>query len=153
HVQTAVPEPCHGRFGHYDPTFSRQNGRDHGRNGRVPPLSRLVTSGVRPQTCPEWANDRSPGAGARKRQGMHDVDGLNAGYATALLEEYLENPDAVPEEWRRLFESGDSELVTTHPGLARLLEALREDGNGHHAALVVSPAAPAPVAPPQPVRL
>ncbi len=77
---------------------------------------------------------------------MHDVDGLNAGYAKALLEEYLENPDAVPEEWRRLFESGASDTVTTFPGLARLLEALREDGNGHHPA----PAAPPPAAPPEP---
>ena len=33
-----------------------------------------------------------------------DVDGLNAGYARAILEEYLENPEAVPSEWRRLFE-------------------------------------------------
>ena len=40
-----------------------------------------------------------------------DVDGLNAGYASLLLEEYLGNPAAVPAEWRRLFESGDSELV------------------------------------------
>ena len=38
---------------------------------------------------------------------MHDVDGLNAGYASALLEQYLENPEAVPREWRALFESGD----------------------------------------------
>src|SRR5947209_8307705 len=60
----------------------------------------------------------------------HDVDGLNAGYARALLDEYLENPEAVPSEWRALFESGDSDLVATHPGLARLLEQL--------------PAAPAP---------
>jgi len=29
---------------------------------------------------------------------MGDVDGLNAGYAKLLLEEYLENPDTVPEE-------------------------------------------------------
>ena len=64
---------------------------------------------------------------------MHDVDGLNAGYAKALLEEYLENPDAVPEEWRRLFESGSSDVVAAHPGLARLLETLRADGNGHRA--------------------
>src|SRR3989440_4074066 len=59
-----------------------------------------------------------------------DVDGLNTGYAQDLLEEYLENPDAVPSEWRRVFESGSSEVVATHPGLARLLELLG-DGNGH----------------------
>ena len=48
----------------------------------------------------------------------HDVDGLNSGYARLLLEDYLENPDAVPAEWRELFESGDSELVASHPGPA-----------------------------------
>src|SRR5512132_1638247 len=70
---------------------------------------------------------------------MTDVDGLNAGFARDLLEEYLENPDAVPSEWRQLFESGDSDIVATHPGLARLLEAA---GNGHPAP------APAPAAEP-----
>ena len=68
----------------------------------------------------------------------HDVDGLNSGYARLLLEDYLENPDSVPAEWRALFESGDSELVASHPGLLRLLETL-DRGNGH-------PAAPAPAA-------
>src|SRR4029077_10844135 len=53
------------------------------------------------------------------------------------FEEYLENPEAVPSEWRQLFESGNSDIVATHPGLARLLEAA---GNGHPAA----PPAPAP---------
>ena len=76
----------------------------------------------------------------------NDVDGLNAGYARLLLDEYLENPEAVPSEWRALFESGESELVATHPGLARLLETLGRDGNGH----IVAPAAPAP-APAAPV--
>jgi 2-oxoglutarate dehydrogenase E1 component len=66
-----------------------------------------------------------------------DVDGLNSGFARDLLEEYLENPDAVPSEWRQLFESGHSDVVAAHPGLARLLESV---GNGHDAA-----AAPAPV--------
>ena len=61
---------------------------------------------------------------------QHDVDGLNAGYARALLDEYLDNPEAVPSEWRALFESGDSELVATHPGIARLLEKLPRAGNG-----------------------
>ena len=67
------------------------------------------------------------------RVSTHDVDGLNAGYARALLDEYLENPEAVPSEWRALFESGDSGLVASHPGIARLLEALPQsepDGNG-----------------------
>ncbi len=79
---------------------------------------------------------------------MADVDGLNAGYARDLLEEYLENPDAVPSEWRHLFESGKSDLVATHPGLNRLLETL--GGNGH----AVAEAPPAPEqapAPPEPV--
>jgi 2-oxoglutarate dehydrogenase E1 component len=71
-----------------------------------------------------------------------DVDGLNSGFARDLLEEYLENPDAVPSEWRQLFESGHSDVVAAHPGLARLLESV---GNGHAAvaALTSSPSAPA----------
>jgi 2-oxoglutarate dehydrogenase E1 component len=74
---------------------------------------------------------------------VNDVDGLNAGYASALLEQYLENPAAVPSEWRALFESGASELVATHPGLARLVELLQEDGNGHVATAPPPAAAPA----------
>ncbi len=61
----------------------------------------------------------------------HDVDGLNAGYARLLLEDYLENPDAVPPEWRELFESGDSALVASHPGLLRLLETLERDNGAN----------------------
>ena len=33
---------------------------------------------------------------------MTEIDGLNAAYATSLLHDYLENPEAVPEEWRTL---------------------------------------------------
>jgi 2-oxoglutarate dehydrogenase E1 component len=73
---------------------------------------------------------------------MQDVDGLNAGFAGALLEQYLENPEAVPAEWRSLFESGSSELVATHPGLARLVELLHEDGNGHAPVATPPPTAP-----------
>ncbi len=68
---------------------------------------------------------------------MPDVDAVNSGYARVLLEEYLENPEAVPSEWRALFESGDGDLLEALPGLARLLDNLRET-NGH--------AAPPPVA-------
>ncbi len=81
----------------------------------------------------------------------HDVDGLNAGYARALLDEYLENPQAVPSEWRALFESGDSDLVATHPGIARLLEQLPQaapagnGANGHTEAAPPAPEAAAPV--------
>ena len=42
---------------------------------------------------------------------MPDVDAVNSGYARVLLEEYLENPEAVPSEWRALFESGDGDLI------------------------------------------
>src|SRR5499427_9094996 len=69
-----------------------------------------------------------------------DVDGLNTGYAALLLEQYLDNPGAVPEEWRDLFESEPEVLLRRKPGLARLLERAVADGDGH--------AAPAPVAPP-----
>jgi 2-oxoglutarate dehydrogenase E1 component len=87
-----------------------------------------------------------------------DVDGLNAGYARSLLDEYLENPEAVPAEWRALFESGDSELVASHPGLLRLLQALRSEGNGDGAAVAAPPPAAeeggAPqVAPPTPAAV
>jgi len=82
----------------------------------------------------------------------HDVDGLNAGYARALLDEYLENPEAVPSEWRALFESGESDLVASHPGIARLLERLPEEtnghGNGHAAVAEPAPAHPAHAHPP-----
>src|SRR4051794_35557960 len=89
---------------------------------------------------------------------MHDVDGLNAGYARALLEQYLENPEAVPPEWRALFESGSSEGVAAHPGLTRLLELARSDGtradgNGRATAPPPPPPRPPPpppTAPPQP---
>jgi 2-oxoglutarate dehydrogenase E1 component len=77
-----------------------------------------------------------------------DVDGLNSGFARDLLEEYLENPDAVPSEWRRLFESGHSDVVAAHPGLSRLLEAA---GNGHSVAEPAPASAPAAPAAAEPV--
>ena len=64
-----------------------------------------------------------------------DVDGLNTGYAALLLEQYLDNPGAVPEEWRDLFESEPELLLQRQPGLARLLELAAADGDGHGASL------------------
>ncbi len=72
--------------------------------------------------------------------GHPDVDGLNTGYAALLLEQYLDNPGSVPEEWRDLFESEAESLLRRQPGLARLLDLYGEDGH----------AAPAPVAAPPP---
>src|SRR5580765_5958742 len=79
-----------------------------------------------------------------------EVDGLNTGYAALVLEQYLDNPSAVAEEWRVLFESAPEELLKAQPGLARLLERLdRDGGNGHAPAPVAAaPAAPAPAPPP-----
>ncbi|HUK45869.1 MAG TPA: 2-oxoglutarate dehydrogenase E1 component [Gaiellaceae bacterium] len=79
---------------------------------------------------------------------MHDVDGVNAGYARLLLDEYLDNPEAVPAEWRALFEAGDSAVVRDLPGLSRLLERLPRDGadggNGHLTAVTSLPTAAQP---------
>jgi 2-oxoglutarate dehydrogenase E1 component len=83
---------------------------------------------------------------------MPDVDAVNSGYARALLEEYLENPEAVPSEWRALFESGDGELLSALPGLARLLENLRET-NGHATPAPPPPAVAAAEAQPDDVLL
>ena len=78
---------------------------------------------------------------------VRDVDGLNVGYAQGLLEQYLENPEAVPEEWRSLFESGDSAIVEALPGLARLVGHLKENGAPAEAAAPeTAPEEPAPAA-------
>jgi 2-oxoglutarate dehydrogenase E1 component len=73
-----------------------------------------------------------------------DVDGLNTGYAALLLEQYLDNPGAVPEEWRDLFESEPELLLQRQPGLARLLELAAADGDGHTVP-AAAPPQPAPV--------
>src|SRR6478736_2037136 len=84
---------------------------------------------------------------------VRDVDGLNVGYAQSLLEQYLENPEAVPEEWRSLFESGDSAIVDALPGLARLVETLKENGAPAQAEEAAQPApAPEPVRPEAPTE-
>ncbi len=78
---------------------------------------------------------------------MEDVDGVNAGYARLLLDEYLDNPEAVQPEWRALFEAGDNPVVRELPGLARLLERTSRNGeaaagNGRAATPVAAPSEP-----------
>src|SRR5437763_7737989 len=80
---------------------------------------------------------------------MPDVDAVNAGYARSLLEQYLENPEAVPSEWRALFESGDGDLIEALPGLGRVLENLRETNGQAEPAPAPAPA-PAQAAEPAP---
>jgi len=78
--------------------------------------------------------------------------GLNAGFVGGLLEQYLENPEAVDPAWRALFEHADDDVLTTLPGLARLVRARpAEDGNGAPAA-VLAPPAPEPAVEEQPVE-
>jgi 2-oxoglutarate dehydrogenase E1 component len=75
-----------------------------------------------------------------------EVDGLNAGYAALVLEQYLDNPSSVPAEWRALFETSEpEELLAMQPGLARLLERIEPHGGNGHAAPAPAPA-PAPAA-------
>jgi 2-oxoglutarate dehydrogenase E1 component len=78
--------------------------------------------------------------------GRTDVDGLNTGYAALLLEQYLDNPSSVPEEWRDLFESEPDALLRRQPGLARLLELAVSEDNGR----AVAEETPAALAPPVP---
>src|SRR6266404_5136186 len=87
-----------------------------------------------------------------------EVDGLNAGYAALLLEQYLDNPGAVPSEWRALFETApEEELLALQPGLALLFERLERNGGNGHTPVAVAPAVepaaappPAPATPPPP---
>ncbi len=75
-----------------------------------------------------------------------DVNGLNAGYVSQLLEDYLEAPASVPAEWRAVFERDPDVALAALPGLARLLEQ-RPAANGKPDREVVTAAVPAVVAP------
>jgi 2-oxoglutarate dehydrogenase complex dehydrogenase (E1) component-like enzyme len=44
---------------------------------------------------------------------MHDVDGINAGFTSALYEEYLESRDRIPAVWREFFENGAGDPVVS----------------------------------------
>jgi 2-oxoglutarate dehydrogenase E1 component len=78
-----------------------------------------------------------------------EVDGLNAGYAALLLEQYLDNPAAVPAEWRALFESDPERVLELQPGLARLLSLYQADAGNGHALVEQEPPAPGIPSPPE----
>jgi 2-oxoglutarate dehydrogenase complex dehydrogenase (E1) component-like enzyme len=82
--------------------------------------------------------------------GPSQISGLNAGYVGLVLEQYLENPEAVDPAWRELFENADDEVLAALPGLTRLVGTRpADDGNGAApAAVAVAPPAPPPPAPP-----
>jgi 2-oxoglutarate dehydrogenase E1 component len=75
---------------------------------------------------------------------MTEIDGLNAAYATSLLHDYLENPEAVPEEWRELLAGqAASTLAPAKPVAAPPVEPAPA------AAPAAPPAEPAPAATPE----
>ena len=80
--------------------------------------------------------------------------GLNAGYVGLLLEQYLENPQAVDPAWRKLFEDADASVLSTLPGLARLVATRPGDGGNGGTAVAVAPAeaVAAPETPPAPAE-
>ena len=83
--------------------------------------------------------------------GSSQIAGLNAGYVGLVLEQYLENPEAVDPAWRALFENADDEVLAALPGLTRLVGTRPvDDGNGGVATAVAPPAPPGPPAEPSP---
>jgi 2-oxoglutarate dehydrogenase E1 component len=77
---------------------------------------------------------------------LQQTGGLNAGYIGQLLEQYLENPASVDEQWRELFERADDGVLEALPGLARLIALRAGDGNG--SSVAAPPAPPPPAAAP-----
>ena len=73
-----------------------------------------------------------------------DTSGLNAGYVSQLLDDYLEAPASVPPAWRELFERGDGAVLDLLPGLRRLIQL---GGNGGDGTAAVAPAPPESVPP------
>jgi 2-oxoglutarate dehydrogenase E1 component len=84
----------------------------------------------------------------------HTTSGLNAGYVGLLLEQYLENPEAVDPAWREVFEQAGDGVLDTLPGLHRLLSTRPEgDGNGAVAeSEAVAETASPTAAPPAPAK-
>jgi 2-oxoglutarate dehydrogenase E1 component len=76
-----------------------------------------------------------------------DASGPNAGYVALLLEQYLDNPEAVDPAWRELFEKTEGSVLRAPPR-EQPPEGLRPQ-NGGDGAASHAPAEPAPPAEPQ----
>ncbi|HUG64243.1 MAG TPA: 2-oxoglutarate dehydrogenase E1 component [Gaiellaceae bacterium] len=78
-----------------------------------------------------------------------DSSGLNAGYVALLLEQYLDNPEAVDPAWRKVFEGTDESVVAASADPVAVVDDLRTDGGGNGAAIAVEapPTTPVPSAP------
>ncbi|MBI2536402.1 MAG: multifunctional oxoglutarate decarboxylase/oxoglutarate dehydrogenase thiamine pyrophosphate-binding subunit/dihydrolipoyllysine-residue succinyltransferase subunit, partial [Gemmatimonadetes bacterium] len=72
---------------------------------------------------------------------------VNSGFAQALYEDYLRDPNSVPPEWRELFENGMKGLRPETPSAGEAAEE-RAATAAPPAASAASPAPPAPAAPP-----
>jgi 2-oxoglutarate dehydrogenase E1 component len=84
-----------------------------------------------------------------------EPSGLNTGYVGQLLEQYLDNPEAVDPAWREFFEDADEHVLAALPGLTRLVGRRSErggNGGASAAALVETPPSPSEAVepPPQP---
>jgi 2-oxoglutarate dehydrogenase E1 component len=76
-----------------------------------------------------------------------EPSGLNTGYVGQLLEEYLDNPEAVDPAWREFFEGADEHVLAALPGLTRLVgRRSADDGNGLLSAVAL---VEAPLGPPE----
>ena len=78
-----------------------------------------------------------------QKKRLMDVDALNSGYASEILEQYLENPESVPSEWRALFESGAVDL-SRPPGARPARRAARRKARRKRGRPPQPPRRPAP---------
>jgi 2-oxoglutarate dehydrogenase E1 component len=74
-----------------------------------------------------------------------EPSGLNTGYVGQLLEQYLDNPEAVDPAWREFFEGADEHVLAAFPGLTRLVgRRSADEGNGLLPAVALVEAPPGP---------
>jgi 2-oxoglutarate dehydrogenase E1 component len=68
-----------------------------------------------------------------------EPSGLNTGYVSQLLEQYLDNPESVDPAWREVFERADPSVISALPGLSRLVAVREPEGDGAVAQPGVAP--------------